>query len=30
MFGTVFGGVYDLFTIAILCMAGACVVIAPP
>ena len=27
MFGPVFGGVYDLFTIAILCMAGACVVI---
>jgi hypothetical protein len=28
LFGTLFGGLYDAFTIAILCMAGACVIIA--
>lgn len=28
LFGTLFGGIYDAFTIAILCMAGACVIIA--
>jgi hypothetical protein len=28
LFGVVFGNLYDLFTIAILCMAGACVIIA--
>ena len=28
LFGTTFGTVYDAFTIAILCLAGACVIIA--
>jgi hypothetical protein len=28
LFGSLFGNLYDLFTIAILCMAGACVIIA--